>query len=742
MASSADRLYNLLPVIDRLRDQEQGQPLRALLQVIAAQVDVVEDDITRLYENWFIETCDDWVVPYIADLIGYRAVAAAGAPGPADTAEGRLLNRFLVPRREVANLLRHRRRKGALALLELLAADVAGWPARAVEFYRLLGWNQPAKFVAPDRGRLVDLRRGDALDRIGGAFDEFAHTVDARRIGAARGRGRGRYGIPHVGLFVWRLKPYSVTRAPAFCVDRVRNQYTFSMLGNDAPLFTLPIAEPTPTSIADELNVPAAIRRRAFDERTADYYGPGKSLRIWRDDLEHPVPPELIVPADLSDWVYRPQGEQVAVDPVLGRIAFAPRLAPRTGVWVTYHYGFSDDIGGGEYDRPIRPTGQRQLYQVNGAAVPGEAPPQGPPIYPSIKAAIAAWRDEHPDDAVIEILDSGAYVEQLEIRLDVNQRLELRAANRCRPVIRLLDFYTNRPDALQIIGAEALEECEKPPRIVLDGLLITGRSVNVSGRIGKLSIRHCTLVPGWSLDHACEPENQEDPSLELNDTGAQVVVERSILGSIRVGESEVKADPIAISLSDSILDATARDLDAIDTVTGIVAHTRLTFKRCTVFGRVNAHAIDLAENSIFDGRVFVARRQIGCMRFCYVPGGSRTPRRYNCQPDLAIAAARAEAEAALLAEGAAAAAIAQARRESAERAQLRVQPQFSSVRYGTPAYAQLAPGCPEEIRRGADDESEMGAFHDLFEPQREAMLRARLAEYSPAVMAAEVVFVS
>ncbi len=55
--SRLDRLYDLLPVIYRQRDTELGSPLRSLLQVIAEQVNVVEDDIAQLYENWFIETC-------------------------------------------------------------------------------------------------------------------------------------------------------------------------------------------------------------------------------------------------------------------------------------------------------------------------------------------------------------------------------------------------------------------------------------------------------------------------------------------------------------------------------------------------------------------------------------------------------------------------------------------------------------------------------------------------------------
>src|SRR5262249_24215657 len=75
-----DRLSELLPVIYRQRDLGVGTPLRQLLGVIAEQVDLVENDIAQLYENWFIETCEDWVVPYIGDLIGYIPA------GPSDPA--------------------------------------------------------------------------------------------------------------------------------------------------------------------------------------------------------------------------------------------------------------------------------------------------------------------------------------------------------------------------------------------------------------------------------------------------------------------------------------------------------------------------------------------------------------------------------------------------------------------------------------------------------------------------------
>ena len=232
-----DRLYHLLPEYYRAADTAAGGVLRELLQVISAQVDVVQADLDQLYRNWFIETCQDWVVPYVGDLVGYQPLSM-GEAAQSTTAEGQRLDQAVEGRADVARTVATRLRKGTLAVLVELAADVARWPARAVEFRTLLEATQSVNHVRLDRGRTADLRDGDLLDNAGGPFDRLAHVAEIARANSAR--RAGRYDVPDLGLFVWRLGCYSVTQAPAFCWDQSRNQYSFNILGIDAPLLTSP----------------------------------------------------------------------------------------------------------------------------------------------------------------------------------------------------------------------------------------------------------------------------------------------------------------------------------------------------------------------------------------------------------------------------------------------------------------------------------------------------------------------
>ena len=193
-----------------------------------------------------------------------------------------------------------------------------------------------------------DLRRWETLEYVNSPFDELAHTADVRRIAS----GRGRYNIPNVGIFLWRLHPYALRRSPAIRVDGHR--YLFNPLGTDTQLFTKPEPEPDVAHLSKPVNVPMPIGRRLLHERRSEYYGPGKSIYLEIDDDGKDL--DLVMACNLGDvpgngWAHTPPEGKIAIDPVLGRIAFPEALPEDANVLVTYHYGFSADMGSGEYDR-------------------------------------------------------------------------------------------------------------------------------------------------------------------------------------------------------------------------------------------------------------------------------------------------------------------------------------------------------------------------------------------------------
>lgn len=751
-SGSPDRLYDLLPAVVRLRDHDVGEPLRALVQVVTSQVRLLEDDLDRLYDDWFVETCAPWVVPYIADLIGHAPIADAD-PSTSGSEASVARDALLLPRREVAHTLRWRRRKGTLALLDEIAAEVTGWPAVAVEYGRRLVQSPSLRLVDGDCGRTVDLRGGDALRRLGGPFDRLAHTPDLRRTTATT--APGRYAPPSVVVFAWRLRAYPATRTPAARREDIGHHcFTFSVLGNDAPLFVRQRRSPATATRcgsgaeveAARLDLPEPIDRAMLattpsgDTRrvtaSPDVYGLAKqddgtvvaqSLAIWAPGWpdapgaeDEPIPASRVLVADLDRWRYRPPAGFVAVDPVRGRIAFPPRQSPPHAVLVSYHYGFPAELGGGEYRRPVTQVAGAQLIRVAGVDALREA------LKPWSRGIDAHGRrtapPPQPEHAVVEITDSDVYTLPIALTIAAGHTLQLRAAQRTRPVIRLLDWQVDQSDSFAIDGGAG-------SRFTLDGLLVTGRGVRIGGALASCTFRHVTLVPGWTLQPNCDPNQPAEPSIEVVDGSACITIAHSIVGSIQIDNDEVRTDPIVVRMRDSVIDATGAncegtECEAIGAAGPRLAFATLSIERSTVIGRVMAHAIRLAQDSLFLGRVQVARRQVGCVRFCYVTPGSRTPQRFHCQPD----GVEADAVAAGRAAGDATAAIDAAR----ERERARVRPRFDSVRYGTPTYCRLSTFAAPEIAEGAEDESEMGVYHDLYQPQRAANLRTRLDEFTPA----------
>src|SRR5215467_13892599 len=192
----AEKLWRLLPEVYRAADSsdfDRKGPLLELVERLSAQGAILRRSIDRLWEDQSIESCDDWVIPYLADLLATRLVASLDARGQ---------------RLDVAKTIYYRRRKGTVAILEEIAADITGWDARVVEFFRRLSRTRhnfdpeiglPAATPDPDGTRALqyaegligrwthtaiggtaDVRNVYGATRTQTAFDEFFHTADMR----------------------------------------------------------------------------------------------------------------------------------------------------------------------------------------------------------------------------------------------------------------------------------------------------------------------------------------------------------------------------------------------------------------------------------------------------------------------------------------------------------------------------------------------------------------------------------
>jgi hypothetical protein len=685
---TAQRLYELLPAIHRLRDAQAGGSLEDLMRAFARELMALEENLDQLYDDQFIETCADWVAPYLGELIGYRSLQGV-APNVAS------------PRAEVANTIAYRRRKGTALMLEALARDVTGWPSRAVEFFEQLATTQYMKHPrlhAPATANLRDLR---ALLTVDGAFNRVAHTAEMRRPETRA----GRYNIMNVGIFLWRLR--AIRLSSVFLTpdpgDTTGRKFRLSPLGADLRLFRAAQAEDDISHIAEPMNVPEplSVRRMALDVKDAqksvnpppearrdDDYGPGESLAFMLGGTQVPVGQIKI--CDLSDvldasnnvigWNHEAVdlGGAIGVDPERGRVLVDGGLGRRLSA--TFHYGSMRDIGGGEYPRTPTVSGSQLEETTLG----------GGSLQQKLGLVKGGGR--------LSIRDSLTYTGTPVFEVDADPagvEVVVAAADSTRPLV------ASSGDILLSIGARG--------RLVLDGLVISGGALRLplaaDTEPRELVLRDCTLVPG----HALAPDGSAvapgAPSLVIEHPFAKVTLERCITGPL-----QVTADA-EVSLFDSIVDAGSPENVAYAANAAGGPGAELTAAACTIIGKCSAKLVKLGENCLFVARLgeppaetwpapfLVERRQEGCLRFSYVPSGSVTPRRYRCVPN-------------------------------AERPD--VEPHFTSLRYGDPGYGQLRASTDASIRTGADDggePGEMGVGLALHQPQREANLRIRLDEY-------------
>lgn len=544
------KLWSLLPELYRAEDStsvDQVGPLRELIGRIAGQVAVVRRAMDRLWEDQSIETCDDWAIPYIADLLATNLVPSLDARGQ---------------RLDVAKTIYYRRRKGTVALLEELASDITGWDARVVEFFRRMGRTRhgldpaiglPVGQQYPDKvqkaeglvgaythtamGGWADLRNRYGAAKAHSAFDEYFHTADFRV-----GHGRtGWYNIPRIGVFFWRLKSFGLSQTTPVPVQGCTDWYTFDPTGRNVPLFCRP--------------------SRFLDRQFGDQW---VSPEEWQlpapvtDDLLSSFPQQLNSsdPAEARSFgVFTHPGvagyqlvdpANVIVRPELGRFHVKNPPVTQT-VFGVYHYGFSSTIGAGPYDRRDRES----------------------PVLPGPVAAISGGGALNAAPAGTSRVDDSLTYNSAA-NLAAITKAAIISRNEERPAIRLAPGATWTFTGG--VGAELL----------LDGLLISGGDIILRGEFDSVTLRCCTLDPGTSgsptttlFETSADGRPLRPVTLWVEGLVRRLTVVRSIVGPLRTRHNGIIGQ---LTVSESIQQAIATASGSVLAAADIKDSTRLAMR--------------------------------------------------------------------------------------------------------------------------------------------------------------------
>jgi hypothetical protein len=754
-------MFERLPEIYRIRDTEQDPPgqLEAYVGLIDRVQTALHDDIAALYLDLFIETCNPWVIPYIADLVGASHLAG----DPHDL------------RADVARTVRNRRRKGTLGAIESVVFAVSGWAVHAVEMRERLLWAQhlnhqrrdaggvpPLSLVtditAATRGGSVTLRDPGLLSLLGGPFEPFAHNVDLKPPGDP-------YNLPDLAVFLWRLKSYrvpvskptfrtiaSVPPQPGFASFVARfdlhplgepmvlfNSYRFSA-DADPPLLASLDAVPGPMPVARLVQGSTAGRPDSYVHVTTydEAVAPRRPDAPGSDDagLVVHLPKKFagitwtIRGANLCAWEtgLRPSAglHEIVVDPDRGRLLFGVDGPTANDEAELLHnhflasasYGFSGPTGAHPSSRLAAPASwQNQTVVLR--KVDFHTDPLGLQKALADLPLLTAPLIIEIDDSMTHDLDlmavSGIGAEGGDPVLLLPASLWIRAASGQRPMIRLRQPLRFAP--LNVSLSDADQAVMGSLMVRLEGLYLTrqpafaaGASLIGRAALNQLHVLGCTLDPGgfvkldgsratlWAATRLADDFGFTTPAKRAAfNQVPDIRIERSIVGALAVGTS------YTLTLSGSIVDAGA-GVGETPGAYAVCAPTvtpdsdwgpDLIVDGMTCFGRMRVTRATGA-GAIWTGRLEAHDNQAGCIRFsCFSGDADRIPPNHACV--------------------------------FATTTPLR----FTGEEFGAAGYAQISLDSDRHIREQGPADDEMGAFGYLLRTHKWKNVGIRLREYTP-----------
>jgi hypothetical protein len=775
----AEKLWAMIPEVYHAEDAAGAHPnvLRQIVELIAEQAAHTRRSIDRLWEDQHIDSCDDWAVPYIADLVGTRLL-------PAIDSRAR--------RVDVARTVHYRRRRGTPSLLEQLVRELSGWDVVLVESFRRLA-RAPHRLdtfplalgsvTGTPTGGTANLRNGRGAELAPGPFDEFFRTPDVRRL---RGR-EGRHAIGKVNLHFFRTTAFELNSVtPRAFTSGGLTTYTFDPSGRDVPLFSrsLPVtggelhscagpwaslpaagsfvrndsdlcdtrctvtrqwqvAQPIPCRLLSEAKYrftlaealghldaftlspteqaalrtlsgfefvsEARLRRRLADLGVSfapepDWYRTLLADFVTEDSAKQRLYPNSIAVTlggeelsfsevtggDLSSLSCQNDPSDPAVrlliDPARGRFAVLDTAAPFV---VRSFYGYVEGIGAGGYTRELPDPEDDPIVFPPGGELTGFGPA-----------------------GVLTLEGSRSY----ELRLDSSVPIAdaiLQADQRTRPYVLLRSQNSGSTSAADLTPSVG------NARLRIDGVWL-GTKVDTRH---ELVVRRSPPAGDFDWEEIVISHSTIDPGGVRADgsaigTLALVIASRvkllrivgCITGPIQVlidSDPNLSGFVERIEIENSIVDASQIAPDADGRRVAIAnAVGEVQLSGVTVLGDVRAERI-LATNSLVVGELFAIDSQNSCFRF-----GAARPGDADRLPQLFQSDAALDIRSFF----------------------------FVSLRFGDPGYAALSAAAPEQLFKGAEDGSEIGAFSSLRRPIRVNSVATKVDEFKPIAVMPQFIF--
>ncbi|NCA84365.1 MAG: hypothetical protein EOM83_02195 [Clostridia bacterium] len=729
----AEKLWEAIPSIYRHEDGLAIEPgvLRAIVQVIARQAAILRRSQDSLWDDQFIELCNEWAVPYIGDLLATRLLSEQNKRGR---------------RIDVAKTIYYRRRKGTPRVLEELISDISGWEGKLVEQFMKLARARhgldakpeslAGKFSGTLPGGWADLRNPRAGELTDGAFDEYFHTPDVRRH-----RGLlGRYGITKLAFYLYRLKAYEAINITPFSLGDGLC-FSFDPSGRDIPLFSKSSASPnwnewhpatepeliapipcrllgqatyqiseaiiqqlmalpsSPLSLAaaNELRKIAGLVFKNESSLLTIISTFSNNAEILGNDILLPLL-SLSLMSDCGKSVMLPDAQTVLSNPVDANSIVVGFDEPADFIFTTEKITSANLMSW-----PITISKELAIDPENGRFMFKNAPAGDKVIYIAYHYGFSGslgagtYERNHIKDSLPDITKSGggAVISSDLLNNGVTQiddsktygpiaskvaiaNMALHSSNKQRPYLCLESNW------LLNTGAK------KNSKLSLDGLWIGAKGdfaaeVILKGDFACVVIRNCTLDPGGSTN--IKNEILHPVNLIIEGRVENLCIESSIMGHVIVRNDGYVEEAF---IKDSIIQSVNPSVNAIEIKTG-----KTNIERTTIFGQVDVHQL-YATEALITGKVSITDTQNGCFRFSAAPMKSRLPHPFES----------------FLFENDA-------------------RHWFTSRRFGDPGYAQLSDTAPCVLKEGGENGVEMGAFNKLLNPVKFEGLRTKIDEYMP-----------